>query len=208
MLRIDNADLRLTPIGRAAGSWTTSAGPPSRRGASGSSATRARAEAARVTIDGARVTVAQAMARPTTTLDGLRRRVPHRHDAGGRVVRRGDVRGGVPVSRIPEASTTQQLARTRAREAVRHSGRLRVCRHSGAVARGRRTAVRGASGDDRSGRARAGRHAGRGRDRVRPSRSLLNHGISTQSGGSPGGIARTPLCFVDGSQCAASTMVR
>jgi tRNA uridine 5-carboxymethylaminomethyl modification enzyme len=71
-LRIDNADLRLTPIGRAAGlvddhRWAVF---EERRARAGRNA--ARAESAIITVDGSRVSVAQAMGRPTVSLDHVR----------------------------------------------------------------------------------------------------------------------------------------
>jgi tRNA uridine 5-carboxymethylaminomethyl modification enzyme len=70
-LRIDNADLRLTPIGRNAGlvddaRWTTFEARRDRF-----SRNRAIVEQTRVIVDGARVSAAQALVRPTVALDRL-----------------------------------------------------------------------------------------------------------------------------------------
>jgi tRNA uridine 5-carboxymethylaminomethyl modification enzyme len=67
-LRIDNADLRLTPIGRAAGlvddrRWHAFAARRERLDTN-----RTQAQRTRGTIDGHATTVAQALARPTTTM--------------------------------------------------------------------------------------------------------------------------------------------
>jgi tRNA uridine 5-carboxymethylaminomethyl modification enzyme len=69
LLRIDNADLRLTPVGRAAGlvddaRWDVFDARRERLIANRQSAARTR-----VTVDGQTTTAAQALARPTTTLD-------------------------------------------------------------------------------------------------------------------------------------------
>ena len=74
VLRIDNADLRLTPIGRAVGlvaddRWTRFEARRERL-----ERNRTRAHATRVVLDGAPVTVAQALARPDTTLAELQTR--------------------------------------------------------------------------------------------------------------------------------------
>jgi len=71
VLRIDNADLRLTPIGRAAGlvddaRWSRFEARRARL-----ERNRTRAGATRIAIDGEHVTVAQALARPETTLADL-----------------------------------------------------------------------------------------------------------------------------------------
>jgi tRNA uridine 5-carboxymethylaminomethyl modification enzyme len=71
VLRIDNADLRLTPIGRDAGlvddtRWTRFEARRARL-----ERNRARASTTRVAIDGEPMTVAQALARPETTLADL-----------------------------------------------------------------------------------------------------------------------------------------
>ena len=71
-LRIDNADLRLTPIGRDAGSvdderW---AAFEERRGRF--ERNRARAATARVVLDGRRLTAEQALGQPTITLAAVR----------------------------------------------------------------------------------------------------------------------------------------
>ncbi len=71
-LRIDNADLRLTPIGRAAGlvDDTRWAVFEDRRGRFARNA--ARAEATKITIEGARIAVAAALGRPTVMLAAVR----------------------------------------------------------------------------------------------------------------------------------------
>ena len=74
VLRIDNADLRLTPIGRAAGlvddaRWTRF---EARRGRL--ERNRAMAGSQRVPVDKEAVSVAQALARPLVTLDDVTRR--------------------------------------------------------------------------------------------------------------------------------------
>jgi len=71
LLRIDNADLRLTPLARAAGiiddlRWETFERRQARLVRN-----RDLAERHRVEIDGARIPVAQALARPTTALETL-----------------------------------------------------------------------------------------------------------------------------------------
>jgi tRNA uridine 5-carboxymethylaminomethyl modification enzyme len=72
-LRIDNADLRLTPIGREAGTvddqrWTMF---EERRGRF--ERNRERAAVTRVTVEGRRMTAEQALGQPTITLDAVRR---------------------------------------------------------------------------------------------------------------------------------------
>jgi tRNA uridine 5-carboxymethylaminomethyl modification enzyme len=72
ILRIDNADLRLTPIGRAAGlvgddRWARFEARRERL-----ERNRARAHAMRIVLDGEPMTVTQALARPATTLADLR----------------------------------------------------------------------------------------------------------------------------------------
>jgi tRNA uridine 5-carboxymethylaminomethyl modification enzyme len=71
LLRIDNADLRLTPIGRGVGlvddaRWLTFEARRSRL-----EANRARAASTRVKLDGQTTTAAQALTRPTTTLGAV-----------------------------------------------------------------------------------------------------------------------------------------
>jgi len=71
VLRIDNADLRLTPIGRETGlvddaRWTRFEARVARL-----EQNRARAGAARVTVDGVTTSVAQAMGRPPVTLEDV-----------------------------------------------------------------------------------------------------------------------------------------
>jgi tRNA uridine 5-carboxymethylaminomethyl modification enzyme len=73
LLRIDNADLRLTPIGRDInlvddGRWETFEARRNRL-----ERNRTRAAVGRVVIDGETTTAAQALSRPTVTLDEIRR---------------------------------------------------------------------------------------------------------------------------------------
>jgi tRNA uridine 5-carboxymethylaminomethyl modification enzyme len=68
LLRIDNADLRLTPIGRAAGLVDDSRWAVFDARRARLEANRARAQRTRVTVDGHTTTAAQALARPTTTM--------------------------------------------------------------------------------------------------------------------------------------------
>jgi tRNA uridine 5-carboxymethylaminomethyl modification enzyme len=68
LLRIDNADLRLTPIGRAAGLVDDSRWAVFDARRARLEANRALAERTRVTVDGHTTTAAQALARPTTTM--------------------------------------------------------------------------------------------------------------------------------------------
>jgi len=72
LLRIDNADLRLTPVGRDAGlvddtRWTIFEERRERL-----ERNRARAASTRVLIDGARTTVTQALCRPTVSLSDVK----------------------------------------------------------------------------------------------------------------------------------------
>jgi tRNA uridine 5-carboxymethylaminomethyl modification enzyme len=68
LLRIDNADLRLTPIGRAAGLVDDSRWAVFDARRARLEANRALAQRTRVTVDGHTTTAAQALARPTTTM--------------------------------------------------------------------------------------------------------------------------------------------
>jgi tRNA uridine 5-carboxymethylaminomethyl modification enzyme len=72
-LRIDNADLRLTPIGRACGLVGDEDWARFERRRERLDRNRTRAEEARVTIEGAALTVARALSRPTVSLDDVRR---------------------------------------------------------------------------------------------------------------------------------------
>jgi tRNA uridine 5-carboxymethylaminomethyl modification enzyme len=72
LLRIDNADVRLTPVGHRAGlvdaeRWRLFEARMERLDRN-----RARAATTRVTVDGRRVTVEQALAQPPVTLDDVR----------------------------------------------------------------------------------------------------------------------------------------
>ncbi len=86
-------------------------------------------------------------------------------DVSGRCARRRrDVPRRVQVPGIFEATRPATLSHSRPGIA-RDSVRVRVPRHSRTLARGRRAAHGGPAGNDRSGLARPGRHAGGGGDR-------------------------------------------
>jgi len=69
-LRIDNADLRLTPIGRAAGLADDARWAVFEERRARLERNRGRAATTRVTIDGATITAAEALARPGVSLGG------------------------------------------------------------------------------------------------------------------------------------------
>ena len=71
-LRIDNADLRLTPIGRDAGLVTDARWERFEARRVRLERNRARASATRITLDGERVNATEALSRPPTTIDDLR----------------------------------------------------------------------------------------------------------------------------------------
>jgi len=72
LLRIDNADLRLTPIGRDAGMVTDARWERFEARRVRLERNRARASATRITLDGERVNATEALSRPPTTIDDLR----------------------------------------------------------------------------------------------------------------------------------------
>jgi tRNA uridine 5-carboxymethylaminomethyl modification enzyme len=127
LLRIDNADLRLTPIGREAGlvddrRWHEFEGRRERL-----ERNRARASRARVTIDGQPIGVDQALARPTVSLDAVR--------AAGFDLETHDVRGHIDEATFDAElkyrgylrQQATQLARVRAHEDRSIPGQFEYC---------------------------------------------------------------------------------
>ncbi len=83
-LRIDNADVRLTPIGRRAGLVDDERWDAFERRRTRLEANLARARSTRVTVDGERVTAAQFLARPNVTTAELGKEGFHPDVDGGR----------------------------------------------------------------------------------------------------------------------------
>ena len=167
-LRIDNADLRLTPAGREIGlvddgRWELFENRRARLDRN-----LAKAHVTRVALPDGAVTAEQALSRPTVTVaalasrgfsieaDGLSGRSRHRN-----------TRGRAEVSRLPEAGRCAAGANEPAGGATDSPG-VRVPRDSWAVARSDRTALVDPPVDNRAGRPRAWRDTCRRSDCGRP----------------------------------------
>ncbi len=112
-LRIDNADLRLTPIGRDAGivddeRWATFEERRARF-----ERNRSRAATTRIVLDGRRLTAEQALGQPAITLAAVRRAgFALETDRPSGASRRLVARGRVPIPRLPASARSPTRAHT------------------------------------------------------------------------------------------------